>query len=78
MVSSKTVFGDTFVRKFTALAATLLMLGAALPLATPAAFAKSENAATGIGKNGTPPGKAKTAGQSAKSFAPGQTKTKAK
>jgi hypothetical protein len=55
-------------------AAAVLALFASPALIAPAHAAKSTNAATGIGKNGTPPGKAKAPGESAKSKAPGQTK----
>ena len=56
-------------------AAAILALLAGATLTTPSHAAKSTNAANGIGKNGTPPGKAKAKGESAKSKAPGQIKS---
>jgi hypothetical protein len=43
-------------------------------IGTTAAEAKSTNAATGIGKDGTPPGLAKGAGEPAAAYAPGLNK----
>ncbi len=61
------------MRTYLGILAVLGLLGGTVVTA-PVAFAKSDNAATGIGKNGTPPGKAKKAGESAKAYAPGQKK----